>query len=90
MSKVVPRRARASKTAVTTAARFAQREPRLPHEHDESSDQQASVNDSARVVGRQAADDLARGLVDTDRGPVLERIRKDHFGPAKRTRRPRG
>ena len=45
-------------------------EPRLPHERDESADQQGA---SAGEIGRQAKDDLDRGLTDTDRGPVLER-----------------
>ncbi|MES2015051.1 MAG: hypothetical protein V4484_01040 [Pseudomonadota bacterium] len=36
---------------------------RLPHERDESPDSQGQA---PRGVMRQAADDLARGLVDTD------------------------
>jgi hypothetical protein len=39
--------------------------PRLPHEHDESADSQTS---EPRAVMQQAAKDLKRGLVDTDRG----------------------
>ena len=40
--------------------------PRLPHEHDESSDSQ--TNGGVRPVMQQAHDDLESGKVDTDRG----------------------
>jgi hypothetical protein len=71
--------------AVTSASRSNRREPRLPHERDESStDPQAPINQDAQAVGRQAARDLDRGLVDTDRGPVFERLNQQHFTPAKR------
>jgi hypothetical protein len=43
--------------------------PRLPHERDESSDSQTS---SPRPIIEQARQDVRRGLVDTDRGPVLD------------------
>lgn len=39
--------------------------PRLPHERDESSDSQLT---EPRGKMKQAHQDLARGLVDTDRG----------------------
>ena len=45
-------------------------EPRLPHERDQSVDM---TDDRPDPVIRQAHDDLARGLRDTDRGPVAER-----------------
>ena len=67
--------------AGTHAARDGQREPRLPHERDESSDSQAVENDDARKVMRQAASDVDRGLVDTDRGAVTERLAREHFPP---------
>jgi hypothetical protein len=51
--------------------------PRLPHEHDESSDSQTS---QPREVIKQAHDDLANGLVDTDRGPVLEQLYEERVG----------
>lgn len=58
-----------------------ERAPRMPHERDESADSQQSSEPSARSVGKQAHKDLARGLVDTDKGPVLEetydRLRED-------------
>ena len=57
----------------TTSVRENEREPRLPHEHDESSDSQRKNPDHERI-GRQAHADVERGLVDTDRGPVIERV----------------
>jgi hypothetical protein len=69
---------------VTTPSRRNRREPRLPHERDESSDPGAPVQDETRKLGRQAASDIERGLVDTDRGPVLERLNAEHFTPAAR------
>ncbi|HEV8691429.1 MAG TPA: hypothetical protein VGQ91_14100 [Ideonella sp.] len=50
-----------------------QRQPRLPHEHDESADSQRP-HPEHQQIGRRAQEDTERGLVDTDRGPVLERI----------------
>jgi hypothetical protein len=66
----------------TTPSRANRREPQLPHERDQSSEPQAPINDDARKVGEQAARDVERGLVDTDRGPVLERLNAEHFSPA--------
>jgi hypothetical protein len=66
----------------TTASRANQSEPRLPHEHDQSSEPQAPVNEEARKMGQQAARDVERGLVDTDRGPVLDKLNAEHFTPA--------
>lgn len=76
---------------VTTPSRGNRREPRLPHERDQSSEPQAPVNEDARKVGEQAARDLDRGLVDTDRGPVVERLNAEHFTPAAKraARKPR-
>lgn len=49
--------------------------PRLPHEHDQSSDSQ-QTKDKGRPpeVGRKAHDDVERGVVDTDRGPEADRV----------------
>lgn len=47
--------------------------PRLPHEHDQSSDSQQNLGGSAER-GRKAMEDIERGLVDTDRGPVADRV----------------
>lgn len=41
-----------------------QRQPRLPHEHDESADSQ--TQEQPRPVIQQAHDDIERGLEDTD------------------------
>lgn len=46
--------------------------PRMPHERDESADSQAAQEASGERVGRQASEDIERGLVDTDKGPVLD------------------
>jgi hypothetical protein len=42
---------------------------RLPHEHDESSDSQAS---DVRPIIKQAHDDLVSGKVDTDRNLPMQ------------------
>ena len=48
------------------------REPRLPHDRDESADsQQRAVPDTR---GRKAHEDIEAGRVDTDRGPVLQEL----------------
>lgn len=48
--------------------------PRLPHEHDESSDSQQPENEEHTRVGRQAHEDLARGMEDTGTAPVTDRV----------------
>ncbi|MEJ8857955.1 hypothetical protein WKW79_25525 [Variovorax robiniae] len=48
--------------------------PKLPHELDQSSDSQQNVDGTAPKVGRQALEDIERGRVDTDRGPVTDRL----------------
>jgi hypothetical protein len=48
--------------------------PKLPHEHDQSSDSQQNQDGAAPKVGRQALKDIERGIVDTDRGPVADRV----------------
>ena len=45
--------------------------PRLPHERDESADQAPAEVDAAVA---QAGRDVARGLVDTDRGPAMDAV----------------
>ncbi|MBI2768184.1 MAG: hypothetical protein HYX47_01065 [Burkholderiales bacterium] len=54
--------------------RVQEKVPRLPHERDESADSQESVEPSGRRVGGQAREDVERGVVDTDRGPVLDGV----------------
>jgi hypothetical protein len=75
----------------TTPSRANQREPRLPHERDQSSEPQAPVIEETRNVGEQAARDVERGLVDTDRGAVVEKLSAEHFTPAAKraARKPR-
>ena len=48
--------------------------PRLPHEHDQSSDSQEAQDGQAPEVGRQALEDVERGVVDTDRGLEANRV----------------
>jgi hypothetical protein len=54
---------------VTAVSHDTKRAPKLPHERDESTDAMASA---PRKRIKQAHDDLERGLVDTDRGPVID------------------
>lgn len=49
-----------------------QRAPRAPHERDESADSQGAADPSAPSIGQAAHEDIERGLVDTDKGPVLD------------------
>lgn len=58
----------------TRIAQDGEAKPRLPHELDISSDSQRHPGGGAPRVGRQAHADLERGLVDTDRGPVADRV----------------
>jgi hypothetical protein len=51
-----------------------QRAPRMPHERDESTDSQAAGEPSGQRIGQVAHDDMESGKVDTDRGPVLDRV----------------
>jgi hypothetical protein len=51
--------------------------PRLPHEHDQSSDSQEAQDGQPPEVGRRGHDDIERGTVDTDRGPVADRVYND-------------
>lgn len=67
--------------SATTPSRAQHVEPRLPHERDESSEPGAPINEDAKRVGKQAARDVARGLVDTGLGPVLQKLSAEHFGP---------
>jgi hypothetical protein len=46
--------------------------PRLPHEHDESSDSQHEAQ--PQEVMQQAHKDVRRGLVDTDRSKQMDEV----------------
>jgi hypothetical protein len=52
----------------------------LPHERDQSADSQVDKAPADDGRARQAHDDVERGVVDTDRGPVIdqtyERVRR--------------
>jgi hypothetical protein len=65
-----------------------QRVPRAPHERDESADSQAASDPSARSVGQAAREDVERGVVDTDKGPVMDetydRVREGADDPLKK------
>ncbi len=65
-----------------------QRVPRAPHERDESADSQGASDPSARSVGETAREDIERGVVDTDKGPVMDdaydRLRDDADDPEKK------
>ena len=53
----------------TTVAQDGEKSPRLPHEHDESSD---SGTSAPREVMRQAKKDLDSGKQPTDRGEATD------------------
>lgn len=72
---------------LTRATQSGQRQPRLPHERDESSDSQtAAPGEGSGQAGRQAYEDLQRGMVDTDRGPLLDRLYRRLFKRGPRSR----
>ena len=50
-----------------------QPQPRMPHERDESVDSQEGGEPSGKRMGQIAHDDVERGLVDTDKGPVIDK-----------------
>ena len=58
------------------------RTPLLPHEHDESPEPAAS---EPSPVERQAHDDVARGLVDTERRQDAVKVFERSLGARKRT-----
>jgi hypothetical protein len=54
--------------------------PELPHERDESADREHEVAPRNRELGHQAHEDVERGLVDTDRGPVIDHVYRRKVG----------
>ena len=50
-----------------------QEEPKLPHERDQQPASQSDMSQPVTEVGEQAHEDLSRGLVDTDKGPAMDR-----------------
>lgn len=83
-----PDKDRARGNTVPLQGETQERVPRMPHERDESADAQTSDEPTARRVGQQAHDDIERGQVDTDRGPVLDetydRVREGTPDPIKK------
>jgi hypothetical protein len=75
--------AQARRSGQTTTRKDGDVAPRLPHERDESTDSQVG---GPREVMEQAHRDVDRGLVDTDRGPVLD----DAYQKVSNGRRPAG
>ncbi|PPE69844.1 hypothetical protein IS481_05840 [Caldimonas thermodepolymerans] len=67
------------KTGETTANAAQRRLPRLPHERDESSDSQDQLAPEQLERMQQAGEDLARGLEDTDRGPVMDKVYREQL-----------
>lgn len=65
-----------------------ERAPRLPHERDESADSQRTGEPTAPRMGQAAREDIERGVVDTDTGPVLDqaydKLREGSEDPAKK------
>ena len=51
-----------------------ERAPRAPHERDESADSQGAGEPSAPRMAEVAREDIERGRVDTDKGPVLDQV----------------
>lgn len=64
------------------------RAPRMPHERDESADSQVASEPSGPRMAQVAREDIERGVVDTDTGPVLdqvyEKVREDASDPVKK------
>jgi hypothetical protein len=64
------------------------RAPRAPHERDESADSQAGSEPSGRRMAQAAREDVERGVVDTDKGPVLDetydKVREGSADPDKK------
>jgi hypothetical protein len=48
--------------------------PRMPHERDESATSQGADEPSAQRVGQAGSEDIERGRVDTDKGPVIDQV----------------
>ena len=65
-----------------------ERGPRTPHERDQSADSQAASEPSQPRLAQAAREDIERGVVDTDKGPVLDQVydklREDAADPVKK------
>jgi len=77
MSRPDPSRADPARDAdggKTKAQQDGEHAPRLPHERDQSSDSQQTPDGKPPEVGKRGHDDVERGVVDTDRGPVTDKL----------------
>ena len=74
MQNRIPSRRRGRGNTVPLQGETQDRAPRMPHEHDESADSQVASEPSSQRMGQQAHEDIERGLVDTDKGPVLDQV----------------
>ena len=63
----------------TLPSRHGEPEPRLPHEHDESSDSHPGTDDVRIAL---AARDLEQGKKDTGRTPVVTQLARQTLPPA--------
>ena len=81
-----PRAAQHGKSAAQSQA---SPRPRLPHEHDEASDSQASASAQQRDVGRKAYANATDGSTDTDRGPVVDEVYNHKIAPDRSSGPPR-
>lgn len=63
----------------TAQSRGEKPEPKEPYERDESAASQDSEAPSQAEVGGQAHNDIERGLVDTGRSPVTNRVYKERL-----------
>ncbi len=70
-----------AKQGNTYAGRDVVAEPRLPHERDESSDSQKTSNLESKDLVQQAFEDVEKGVVDTDKGPVLQDLARKKYPP---------
>lgn len=61
----------------TKVAQDGEPKPRLPHEHDESSNSQQTQGGEPTEVGKRAHEDVERGVVDTSRGPEADRVYRE-------------
>ena len=76
-------------TGATTASRDRAREPSLPHERDESSHSQAQASEQQKEVGRKAYGNATDSTVDTDRGPVMDKVYNEKVAPDRGPAEPR-
>ena len=63
--------------------------PALPHEHDESSSSHESATPQQKDVGRRALRNATDGTVDTDRGPLMDKVYNEKVAPDRGSQPPR-